>query len=131
MNFSWILSPLTAYATVLVVLSVCLALFVSSKMEIARLRSQNAPAGEPEAANIAALAEEVTRLNQSVRSLEASTAQVPLPTGSGINWTKRTQVIKMYTRGEAVATISAALQMPSSEVELMLKVHRILTNPDK
>jgi hypothetical protein len=46
--------------------------------------------------------------------------------GFSLNLTKRAQALRMYRRGETVASIAAALQTPSTEIELLLKVDRLL-----
>lgn len=124
MNIDWILNPLTFLGALGAAMLACLALFVSTKAEISRLHRQYARAGQPEAVDVAALAEEVNRLNEAVRAMDRPPAP---PAVQGINLTKRTQVIKMHSRGESVETMSAALQMPGNEIELILKLHNSLS----
>jgi hypothetical protein len=45
---------------------------------------------------------------------------------SGLNMGKRTQALRMHRMGEASTRIAAALEVPVQEVELLLKVHRIV-----
>jgi hypothetical protein len=45
---------------------------------------------------------------------------------SGLNMGKRTQALRMHRRGEPSTQIAAALEVPVQEVELLLKVHRIV-----
>jgi hypothetical protein len=45
---------------------------------------------------------------------------------SGLNMGKRTQALRMHRRGEPPTQIAAALEVPVQEVELLLKVHRIV-----
>ena len=76
---------------------------------------------------------------QSVRdSLEALAAQlhdlqnhppVAAPPGlpkSGLNLSKRSHALRMHRHGEGAEQIAAALDLPRQEVELLLKVHRIV-----
>ena len=44
----------------------------------------------------------------------------------GLNLSKRSQALRMHRRGEAPAQIAAALNIPSQEVELLIKVQRIV-----
>jgi hypothetical protein len=44
---------------------------------------------------------------------------------SGFNLGKRTQALRMHRQGESPEQISASLELPRQEVELLLKVHRI------
>ena len=45
---------------------------------------------------------------------------------SGLNMGKRTQALRMHRRGEPSTQIAATLEVPVQEVELLLKVHRIV-----
>lgn len=47
-----------------------------------------------------------------------------LPTvGAGINFGKRTQILRLYRQGEGTAEIGAAVGVPRAEVELVIKMH--------
>ena len=52
----------------------------------------------------------------------------PPPTRSGFNLSKRSQAIRMSRRGETPGQIAAALKLPRGEVDLLLKVHRIVVS---
>lgn len=45
---------------------------------------------------------------------------------AGLNLNKRSQAIRMHRRGESAEAIAAALDLPRREVDLLLKVHRIV-----
>lgn len=49
------------------------------------------------------------------------------PRGS-FNVTTRSQALRMHRRGDTAEQIAAALQVPVQEVELLLRVHRIVLN---
>lgn len=49
----------------------------------------------------------------------------PSPPKSGLNLSRRTQVIRMSRRGEPPENIAASLNLPKQEVELLLKVHHM------
>ena len=51
----------------------------------------------------------------------------PLPRPS-FNLSTRSQALRMHRRGDNPAQIAAALQIPLQEVELLLRVHRIVLN---
>ena len=53
----------------------------------------------------------------------APTPGMPKP---GLNLNKRTQALRMHRRGETAEQICTALELPRQEVELLLKVHRIV-----
>jgi hypothetical protein len=50
-------------------------------------------------------------------------AGLPKP---GLNLSKRSQALRMHRRGDPTDRIAAALEIPLQEVELLIKVHRIV-----
>src|SRR5262249_21180805 len=50
----------------------------------------------------------------------------PVPPRSGLDLNKRSQALQMSRRGEAPQAIAAALTLPQSEVELLIKVQKIV-----
>jgi hypothetical protein len=44
----------------------------------------------------------------------------------GLNLSKRSQALRQHRRGESAEKIAAELQLPRQEVDLLLKVHRIV-----
>ena len=50
-------------------------------------------------------------------------AGLPKP---GLNLSKRSQALRMHRRGDPTDQIAAALEIPLQEVELLIKVHRIV-----
>ena len=71
---------------------------------------------------------EVAELRSRILDAEqrAGVLVPPAPPRSGLNLSKRTQVIRMSRRGEQVDKIAASLNLPRREVELLLKVHHQL-----
>jgi hypothetical protein len=51
---------------------------------------------------------------------------IPAAPRSGLNLGKRSQALRMHRRGEPPAQIAATLEVPVQEVELLIKVHRIV-----
>jgi hypothetical protein len=51
---------------------------------------------------------------------------VPAVLRPGLNLGKRSQVLRMHRNGEAAERIAAALEIPRQEVDLLIKVHRIV-----
>jgi hypothetical protein len=49
-----------------------------------------------------------------------------VPLGSGLNLNKRSIALQMHRRGEGPVQIAASLNIPRNEVELLLKVHRLV-----
>jgi hypothetical protein len=100
---------------------VCLGLFLSLKTEIRRLRSRLANQ-DPKAT----LEEMRARLSEAEE--RAGMLVAPAPLRSGLNLTKRTQVIRLSRRGERTESIAASLSLPRRQVELLLKVHGMVLN---
>ncbi len=50
----------------------------------------------------------------------------PTPPPSGLNLGKRAQALRLHRRGDSPESIAAALGLPRSEVELLVKVHQIV-----
>jgi flagellar motor switch protein FliN/FliY len=78
-------------------------------------------------ATVRALQESIDCLAARVEEAEhrSATAAPPLPK-SGLNLSKRSQALRMYRRGDSPERIAATLEIPRQEVELLLKVHRIV-----
>lgn len=127
----FILRPLTFYALLAVGLGLCLYLFVTLKVEMRRLhRGRQDERRQVEdlekALSEARLA--VQALETDLRAVEGQTGMLvsPAPTRSGLNLSRRTQVLRMHRSGQDNAGIAAALALPRSEVDLLIKVHRII-----
>jgi hypothetical protein len=71
-----------------------------------------------------ALAEEVRELRQYPAAAVSSDG-IPKP---GLNLNRRSQALRMHRRGEASEQIAANLGVPRQEVDLLLKIHRIVMN---
>jgi hypothetical protein len=76
---------------------------------------------DPLRATIDTLASQVREL-QTVPAVARQAGTVK----SGFNLSKRSQALRMHRRGESSEQIAAALDLPRQEVELLLKVHRIV-----
>ena len=80
--------------------------------------------------------ENVGELQRSVESMSAQLLDLrrePVPTfpmavqpKAGLNLSKRSQALRMHRRGDAPEQIAEALDVPSQEVDLLVKVHRIV-----
>ena len=79
--------------------------------------------------------QELQSLRESVQVLAAQVQEIPKSNAAppepgvarpGMNLTKRSQALRMHRRGENVEQIATALAVPRQEVDLLLKVHRIV-----
>jgi len=121
------LLSLGPYALVAAGSIACLFVFLTLKQEIRRLKSRldRQQAGEVAAAwNLKVRFEEITlRLRDSEE--RAGVLVAPEPARSGLNLTKRSQVIRMSRRGERAENIAASLSLPRGEVDLLLKINAL------
>lgn len=126
-----LLQPLVFYVLLASGFALCLYLFVSLKGEIRSLlrRSQE----ERERVQVLEIALGEARLalqslDADLRAVERQTGMLvpPQPARSGLNLSRRTQVLRMHRAGQEGAEIASALVLPRSEVDLLIKVHNIV-----
>jgi len=99
-------------------------LFVQLKMEIARLAgASRRPEQTKIEKNVELLSTRVDQLAARVGERSALLPPNPLVTISGLNLSKRTNVLRLSRRGDAPDHIAATLHLPRREVELLLKIH--------
>jgi hypothetical protein len=94
-----------------------------------REMTARASARQPqEDTGIQALRETVEALAAQLHDLQKHPLVAPLPgmPKPGLNLNKRSQALRMHRRGEGAEQIAAALELPRQEVDLLLKVHRIV-----
>jgi hypothetical protein len=122
MSLNWILSPLTMYGAMALTLAGCLALFFSFKVEVGRVQRRGDAVKEN-------LASQVRDMEASVGTLQQKLLEVGGRATQGtpaMNINRRVQVLHMHHRGESVETIAAALNTPRNEVELLLRVQKMM-----
>jgi len=130
-NPEWMLHPLVCYGLLVAGLGLCLCLFATLKVEIQGLLRRSLAQRQQLQALESALGETrvaVQSLETDLREVENQTGMLvaPAPARSGLNLSKRTQVLRMHRAGQDSAGIAAMLALPRSEVELLIKVHRIV-----
>jgi hypothetical protein len=106
----------------------CLYLFFSLRREISTLRRRCEGQQQTLDEAIPELRKCISELKASLEEAEQRAAAMvpPPPARSGMNLSKRTQVLRMFRHGEAPEKIAAALSLPQNEVKLLLKVHQML-----
>jgi type II secretory pathway component PulM len=57
---------------------------------------------------------------------QPSVTAAPARLRGGLNLTTRSQVLRLHRRGESAEQIASILEIPKQEVDLLLKVHRIV-----
>ncbi|MGC4055676.1 MAG: hypothetical protein QM757_43200 [Paludibaculum sp.] len=123
----WIIHPISFYLLLAVGLSLSLFLFVSVKKENADLRHELAAERRQRDAAMSAFQSTLSRLETAFQEASETTETplaLPPPPTASMNINKRAQALRMHRRGEPLEQIAATLQVPRSEVELLLKVHR-------
>src|SRR5260370_4789846 len=70
---------------------------------------------------------QVRRLDELETSLPAAVA--PTGSGSSVNNNVRSKALKMQRAGQSPERIAGALRVPKGEVDLLVKVHRIVMRP--
>src|SRR5216684_958011 len=106
----------------------CLLIFLSLKQEIRRLklRLNRQQADEATSARDLKLRLEAMTLRLRDSEDRAGVLVAPEPPRSGLNLTKRSQVIRMSRRGERPENIAASLSLPRGEVDLLLKINALV-----
>jgi hypothetical protein len=130
-NPEFMLQPLVFYVLLAAGFGLCLYLFVTLKAEIRGLLRRSLQERQQVEALETALGDArlaVQSLETDLRAVERQTGMLvaPAPARSGLNLSKRTHVLRMHRAGQDGAGIAAALALPRSEVELLIKVHRIV-----
>ena len=98
------------------------------KCEIRALEKRN-QAGETALAEaVAAVRASLDSVRAELREIQEQTGMLvaPAPAKSGLNLSKRGQVLQMHRRGQAPEQISASLGLPLTEIDLLIKIHQIV-----
>lgn len=123
MFISW--APFALFSTGLIL---CFVTFQSFKQETRALRRELLDTQTVQDATAQALQAEVDILKQGLREAEDRAGLLVAPTSprSGFNISKRSQALRMSRLGENAGNISTALRLPRREVDLLLKVQKIV-----
>jgi hypothetical protein len=128
MTLSFLAHPATAYAAAAAGLAVCAALFLFAQLEIGTQARRSAGRERETLAALEDLCRRITELEEELAATERRNATLVAPQAPrpGLNLSVRAQALRMHRRGDPPDRISAELRVPRGEVELLLKVHRIL-----
>ena len=127
-GLEWILHPGMQYALLGAGLCLCLYLFFTLKMDISALEQRGKARETALAEAIAAIRASLDGVRAEIREVQEQSGMLvpPTPTKSGLNLSKRGQVLQMYRRGQSPEQISASLGLPLTEIDLLIKVHQIV-----
>ena len=119
------LIPLAPFLLIGINSVLCLFFYLCLDSEMRALRNRSKRSDVAQRAVTQELKAQIAQLNVRMREAEdrAGLLVPPAPPKSGLNLNKRTQVIHMSRRGEQAEKIAASLNLPTREVELLLKVH--------
>ena len=122
--------PLAPYALLAAGCIFGLFFLLSFEKEVHRLKSRLARRQAGDNTSTHDLKIQLQQLNQRMRDAEerAGIPFAPPSPKASLNLNKRTQVLRMSRRGERVENIAASLSLPRREVELLLKIHRLVLN---
>jgi hypothetical protein len=118
----------TQYVLQIAGLVLCLYLFVSLKREIWAAETKAREARQALETGLAELHSVVDEIRAGLRDSEERAAVLvpPQQSLSGLNLSKRAQALRMSRRGDDGPRIAAALGIPEREVDLLLKVQKIV-----
>ena len=133
--FLILLPYLTVVANLLLVLGILLGL----SQRVRELRSRAGKQDKALATETARLSAEVAELKTRVLELEREQADNSLRSGTApiaaavagnnVNNTLRSKVLKMHRLGQSADRIAGSLHVPKGEVDLLVKVHKIVMRP--
>lgn len=128
MHLDWIMSPVTQGALTAVGLGLALYLFCTLKIDIRAVERRAKPQPAPTSLEIDALRQRVDDLAALERENREQTerAGTGIAMRPGLNLSRRTQALRLHRRGDRPEQIASSLGVPTGEVHLLLKVHRIL-----
>ena len=103
----------------------CLVLLRARTLVLAAERSALTARQENEAA-MDALRERLEGLSGQINELRREPALAAGAPRPGLNLSKRSQALRMHRRGDPPEQIAASLEIPLQELDLLVKVHRIV-----
>jgi hypothetical protein len=131
--FLTLLPYLTVAANLVLVLGILLGLN-QRVQQLRALSGKQEKTLETETARLSAeiteLKGQILELEQADNSLSSATASGSVAvTGNSVNNTLRSKVLKMHRLGQSPDRIAGALRVPKGEVDLLVKVHKIVMRP--
>ncbi len=128
---------LLPYLTVTANLALVLAILLGLNQRVRELRARAGKQDQALETETARLSAEIVELKGKILELEqadnslssATAAAAPGATGNSVNNTLRSKVLKMHRLGQSPDRIAGALRVPKGEVDLLVKVHKIVMRP--
>lgn len=127
---------LLPYLTVAANLVLVLAILLTIHQRVGQLRALTGKHEKALSTETARFTAEITELKAHLLELEqnaGSTATVPATggpiAGTSVNSTLRSKVLKLHRLGQSPERIAGSLRLPKGEVDLLVKVHKIVMRP--
>lgn len=108
-----------------VVVFLCLYLFFSLRRELLDLKAQQRNLEEDLTVRVSLLEKSSHALSRKLEDIDTRGAGAPPVPRIGMNVTKRAQALRMLRRGDQIEQIASHLEVPQSEVKLLIKVHQM------
>lgn len=129
MNFDWIMQPFAQTIILGIGLAGSVSLWLWTKVEA---HATGKAFEEFRTTTESRIRDLEARLPSSEENgpeiLEVPAVSRPL-TAQGLNLTTRTKALRMHRRGETISSIAATLQVQQEEVDLLVKLDRMLLDP--
>jgi hypothetical protein len=128
---------LLPYMTVIANLVLVLGVLLGLNQRVRQLRARAGTQEKTLETETARLSAEIIELKGQIQGLEQPDASLasgtaasgPAATGNSVNNTLRSKVLKMHRLGQSPDRIAGALRVPKGEVDLLVKVHKIVMRP--
>ena len=136
MNAQWLMNPVNQIAILCGALGVgmlgSVTLWISTKMNVRAVKKAFEVYREATDSKIEELRAALESAKETMKAAPAPVAAAIAPgplSVQGLDLTNRTKALRMARRGEQVASISASLGVAQEEIELLLKLERLLEVP--
>ncbi len=132
------LLTLLPYLTVVANLVVVLGILFGVSQRVRQIRDRATQQEKAFQAEAARLSADIAGLKTQVLDLEhaghsqqsvAAAADSSVATATSVNNTLRSKVLKLHRLGQSPERIAGSLRVPKGEVDLLVKVHKIVMRP--
>jgi hypothetical protein len=129
---------LLPYLTVAANLALVLGILLGLNQRVQQIRIRAAQQEKTLQTDVARLSAEIAGLKAQIVELEQADSSLssgpiaqgatPVP-GNSVNSTLRSKVLKLHRLGQSPDRIAGSLRVPKGEVDLLVKVHKIVMRP--
>jgi hypothetical protein len=129
---------LLPYLTVAANLALVLGVLLGLNQRVRQVRTRTGKQEKTLVTETARLSAEIAELKGRILELEQTDNSIASPaastgsasaTGNSVNNTLRSKVLKMHRLGQTSDRIAGSLRVPKGEVDLLVKVHKIVMRP--